>query len=239
MPPRTRRRWPRVLAVVLVVLVIALLVVDQVVRVKAQSVASAEITSRLDASVPVEVHLSDWPFLLSVARDRMGSVELSMGPGTVHVGSREVPVQAGQLSAHDLTPIRNLADASIGSADASVVISWATLTRLTGVQLSFAADNRVGAQTTFSVLGTQVQANVVAGLALADGSGQLALVNPSAEVAGVQVPGEIVAGAASRLKSRLVLPALPRGLSYSSVAVDSRGATVQVHAGQLVLAQLR
>ncbi len=229
----------RVLAVVLVVVVIAFLGVDQVVKSRAQNQISEQVTARLGTQASVGVRIKDWPFLYSLARDRIGTADLSSGPTTLRAGSREVAVQAVQVRVHGLSPLGDSASASVTSADASVVIDWDTLSRLTGVQLSLAGNNRVGADTTFSVFGTDVRASLVASLALSSADGQLALLDPNAQVAGVQVPPEIVTGAASRLKSRLVLPALPAGLSYSGVSVDSRGATVTVHAGHVDIAQLR
>lgn len=239
MSRRSPRRAVRALLVLVVVCLIALLAVDQVVRSKAQTQFSGQVSAQLGTQDPVGVKIRDWPFLLSLARDRIGTADLSVGPTTLRSGSREVAVQSAQIRVRGLTPMRAPSSASVSSADASVVIDWATLSRLTGVQLSLAGDNRVGAVTSFSVFGTQVQASIVAALTLSDPSGQLSLVDPSAQLAGVQVPSEIVSGAAARLKSRLVLPALPEGISYSGVSVDSRGATVRVHAGHLQLSQLR
>lgn len=239
MSQRSPRLALRVLAVVVVVVVIALLVVDQFAKSRAQTQISGQMTTRLGTQTPVGVRIKDWPFLWSLARDRIGTADLSSGPTTLQAGSREVAVQAVQIRVRGLSPLKDPASASVTSADASVVIDWATLSRLTGVQLSLAGDNRVGADTTFSVFGTQVGARLVASLTLSGAGGQLTLQDPDAQVAGVQVPPEIVTGAASRLKSRLVLPALPTGLSYSGLSVDSRGATVVVHAGHVDIAQLR
>ncbi|SER49942.1 Protein of unknown function [Propionibacterium cyclohexanicum] len=227
------------LVVALVAAIIAFLAADQVVRIRAESRISTQVTSQIGSSTPVTVHLGGWPFLVSVARNELGSARLSIGSATLPVGSREVAVREGSVRVRGVAPIRNLSSASIGVADAQVVISWDTLTRLTGVQLSLAGEGQVAAQTTLSVLGTEVQARIVAGLRLGDAAGQLVLDGPGAQVAGVQVPPQIVSGAVNRLRSRLVLPALPTGLGYSGLSVDARGVTVDVHGEHLSLSQLR
>ncbi|MFT8396020.1 DUF2993 domain-containing protein [Propionibacterium sp.] len=228
-----------VVLVVIALFVAAFLVVNEYVKDRAQTQFSRQITSQLGSSQPAEAHIEDWPFLLSLARNQLGHAEVSVGPTPLSFDGHDLNLDSADVDIRGLAPMTGSDQTHAESLDGSVVIGWAEVSRITGVTMSLAGDNKVGASTKFNGFGVSVQANIVATLVLADSSGQLSLVDPTAQVAGVQVPSDIVTGAASRIRSKMVLPALPGGLSYSGISVDSRGVVLQVHGNNVDLSQLR
>lgn len=229
--------------IALIIVILALIVgvffaADAVVKNRSEASTSAQLTEQLSADQAVETHFDDWPFLFSVARNRLESGEFSLQDATLQFADQPVHVRSAQVNLAGLEPMRDSAHATAETLDGSVVIAWDTLSEITGIELASAGDGRVKAGATITSFWTDMDIEVTAELELVDSTGQLNLIDPEANIAGVEVPDRILQGAVDSLHDRLVLPALPAGLEYTGVSVSDDGAGATVHGSDVQIEEL-
>jgi len=185
----------------------------------------------------VAVTIDDFPFLLSLQRDRLESGTLRASQAVIPVQNRKLPVSDLRLTVKGVGPVKDLNHAVIDKANATAVISWTDLSDLLGVRVDSGGGDRVQVNTTVTVLDRPVSVAVSGVPSFDSASKQITLVNALAEVAGVQVPDRVTQAAIKQASNLFKLPTVA-GLSWESLTVSGPGATVGLSATKLVLAKL-
>lgn len=224
--------------VVLALLGAVVAVVDHLVRNRAEQAMNDKLTAKVSTLTDVDTKITDPFFLASAVQNKLGSAEVTMGAFSLKGGTRTVNISSAKVTMRNVSPLTKPAQAIVESMDATATIDWQTLSSLTGVQLSYAGNGRLAGSTTITAASQTIPIQVIASLTVANPHGQLALVSLSATLAGVDVPSDVVAGAAEKIQDKLTLPTIGDGLSYSSVSVNEQGATLGVHGDHVDLSKI-
>ncbi|MDK9661175.1 LmeA family phospholipid-binding protein [Propionibacterium freudenreichii] len=224
---------------VLALLGVAVMVVDHVVRDRAEQATDDKLTAKVGTLSEVHTRITDPVFLASAVQNKVSGAELTLGSFTLTGGTRTVHVSSATVNLHNVSPLTKPAEATVESLDAAVTVDWATLSSLTGVQLSYADDGRAAGSTNITAGSQTIPIQVTASLNVNNPHGQLGLVSPSATLAGVDVPSDVIAGATKAFQDKLTLPTVGDGLSYSSVTLTEQGATLGVHGDHVDLGKLK
>ncbi len=237
-----RRRWPWVLAVVFVLLLVALVIADRV----AVSAADAAVEKRLaeqapfDASNKPDVSIRGFPFLtqalsgkyddIEVSGDSLRLEQVSGVDFDAHMHGVHVPLSKA-LS-------REVKSLPIDRVDASVGIPYAEAARLTGIKGLTLSAGRSG------VLHVSVPVSTGGPLGTVDASAD-ATVRVSGNrvsykvgrisVAGAQLPAALASAVASQMDGAFTLPSLPYRLEVTGVTATSSGVQVTAHAAHIVV----
>lgn len=236
--PRSRRTRKWLGFAFCLVLLVAGVIANQVLRAHAEQTITNSMSAKLGAGADIKTEIVDPVFLASVVQNTLDDATIRLGDFHTQLADKQVNVISAQLDVHDVSPMRQAAQATIGSLDASVTIDWPSLAQLTGLQLNYVGDGRVEASTMVSAAGHSVTAQVTTGLAMQNPDGQLGVIEPRAILGGADVPLSMVAGATQAFQGKLKLPNVGAGFSYSKITLTEQGATLGLHGEHIQLSQL-
>jgi len=234
MAVRRARSWLAALLVV-VVLVAGLMVVDAHVRDQAEQRTSAQVAEQLGGA-RVTTELGGWPILLAGVTKRVERVHVTADDAVVTIEGRTGTVESIDITAEGLSPWDDLPQATAEDLDADIAFRWSDLEAMTGFPLSYVSGNRVSASLTVEYFGATIAIQVEGDLDLA-ADGSLTIADPTAEVAGIDVPESIVTGALDALAAEMRLPQ-PAGLVYEGLDIDADGVVAHLHGTGVAVGEL-
>lgn len=227
-----------VLVVLVGLLVGGALVGDEWLRRNVERQVGDQLTTALSASQPVEVELDDWPFTVSLLRNRLENGSVHARNVQLLMKNRTVEVAALDVNLAGLSPMRDPTNAVIESAQVTALLGWDAIRAATETDVHHLGDNRVGLTTTAVILRSSVTFEISGVAGIDPATGQLTISQPTARFAGVEVPQVIVERAVAALAPQLTLPAQP-GIAYKSLAVAAEGVTIVMTGTKVDVSQLR
>lgn len=250
-PARRRRRWPRRLAITLVVLLVLLggllVVADRVgVNVAERRIAD-EVRTQLSgrgvyASTP-EVEIGGFPFLTQVLSQRYQSItivirDLSTTPDGQGIRIPLLDVRARDISAPLAVLRGGPGEIVAGSVEGSATIGYASVAALTNQpDLRLAErDGRLEATLPVTFAGREFVLTGEAGVEVDDGQLRLRFRDLDAEgLPRNDAVRRAVNGLASRMAVDVTLPALPFGIELRDVQVLPEGLAIDATASDVAL----
>ncbi len=235
-----RRRWPWVLAVVFVLLLVALVIADRV----AASAADAAVEKRLAEQAPFDASnkpdVSRFPFLtqalggkyddIEVSGDALRLEQVSGIDFDAHMHGVHVPFSKA-LS-------RDVKSLPIDRVDASVGIPYAEAARLTGIKgltLSQGAKGALHVSVPVTVPGSSASVTGTADATVRVSGNRLSYKVGQITAAGVQLPAAVTSAVESQMDGAFTLPSLPYRLEVTGVTATSSGVQVTAHAAHIVV----
>jgi hypothetical protein len=228
-PPRRRRRkrWPIVLAV-LVVLILAILGIgDQVAKAVAQNTIAQKIQSSGLSAKP-SVSIEGWPFLTQLAAKDIKVIDIS-GNNETASGSKVAFNFTAKATGVHLSSLSSGASATVDNINGQAVLpfsSVATLLPISGVTLS--PDPSKGPNAIQADLG--IAGSVTGTVQLSGPSKIVVSLNGATGLASIL-------GSASGQSYTIDIPQLPAGLVVRSVRVNSQGIVATASATHTTLSQ--
>jgi hypothetical protein len=227
----------KALVVVLVLLLGLAVLADRVFHGMAEDRVATELAEKGDLQGTPEVEIAGFPFLTQALGGRYDDVRISLT-------AEELGQPAGtraDVALHGVhVPLSSVLSGSVTEVPVERIDGTATLSYdLLAAQLGGdTALRREGdglrITRTVELLGQTIPLTATGTLTL-DGN-DLALDVADVAGAGVDVPGFLIDRVADRLDLRYAVPALPFGLTLSSVTPDDDGVDVRVEATDTVLA---
>jgi hypothetical protein len=220
-PPR-RRRWPRNLAIAVLVLAGLFTAADRI----AVSVAESQIASRIQKSQNLAakpaVAIDGFPFLTQLIGMRLGKVTLDVRD-MVRNG---VQVTDLRVDLRGVKPSNGFKQATVDQLDGTAFFSWADLQKAASAQgvdviLSDGGDGKVKVTGQISVLGQQVRATLTSAVVLGDNN----KISLRAVKVDTNVPG--LSSQVPRVFDYTIpVGGLPLGMTLHDFRVDSDGVRV-------------
>jgi hypothetical protein len=235
-----RRRWPWVLAVVVVVLLGLLVAADRI----AAAVAASAVQKRIGDQAPFgpgntpHVSINGFPFLTQAVAGRYDDIEVTGRELTIDQVNG-VALDADMHGVH--VPLgkamsRHVNSLPIDHVNASVVISFDEVARLTGIKgltLSDSNDQlRAALPVSVPGMGTVTAS---ADAAIHVNGNRFSYTVGNVDVGGVAVPQVLLSQVASQMNGQVTLPTLPYRLEVTGVAVTSAGLRATARADHIVV----
>ncbi len=225
-----------VILIVLVVLV-ALIGSDQLLRVYIEHRADKQIEARYGGQADVD--LGGWPFALALVTQRLPEAHATITGAEVANGDKKARVESIEIALTGLSPISDLDSATAEHVSATATMSWNQLSVLLGFPIRQVDDGRVEVKTSVQVLQRVVPVVLEADLAL-EQDGTLVLSNPSLTIADISMPlpTSLLQLALDQLSPELKMPT-PGGLSYQDLSLGADAVTIQLSGQNIALAAFR
>lgn len=225
--PRRHRTIRHLIVAALVLLLVAALfvVADRVVQRLAQDRIAAEIQSQLGTPEPPDVDLGPFPFLTEIATGRVESAHVTAAevalPNSNGATVRDVDATFSGITGSDRFA-RIVAD----RGTATGMLSYPSLSALTGLDLQYAGPDRV--QVRFdTTVGSYPVAGTVTGRPVLDVAGQtLEITDAELSVTSVGVPQPVVDAAGQFILRPVPVETLPYNLRLTAIAVREDGVQI-------------
>lgn len=240
-PARRRRRWPWVAGIVVAVLFGLLVVADRVSAAMAEAAVQKRLSgqSPFDAATKPHVSIHGFPFLTQAVGGSYDDIEVSGHSLTVD-RVRGISLDAHMRGVH--VPLgeamsRNVTSLPIDHVDASVVIPYGEIARLTGIDGLTITDNN-GAfhvSMTVNVPGLSARATASADAVLHSSGSRLSYSVGKISVNGVSAPSALTSALAEQMNGTVRLPTLPYRLTITSVVPTPVGVRVTARADHIVV----
>lgn len=240
-PVRRRRRWPWAVGIIVVVLLALLVVADRV----AAAVAESAVEKRLSEQSPFtpvskpHVSIHGFPFLTQALDGRYDDIEVSgrsltvdrVNDVTLDAHMRGVHVPLGKAMS------RNVTSLPIDHVDASVVIPFREIARLTGIPgLTVTSNNGAfHVSMTVNLPGLSAGATASADAVLHLRANRLSYAVGQISVDGVAAPSALTSVLAEQMNGTVQLPTLPYRLMITGVAPTQDGVRVSARADHIVV----
>jgi hypothetical protein len=225
-----RRRWPWVLAIILVVLVALAVAADFIARSVVQSRVAAQIQQQGFPTKPT-VTIEGFPFLIQVASRDISQVRVSARNVT------EGPVKIAAVSAvlTDVHLNSGFSGGTIGQVSGSLFVTFPSLARTLIAQMGSLSSLASSAGLTLSAAGPgEVRASV--NLIFTSGSATWRVSRLAGNQFGVNLVGETGIPASllgSISEFTITLPRLPLGVQIGNVRITPRGLVAGVRGHDL------
>ena len=221
--------------VLLLVLGIGVVVAENYARRSANAQISHAVSEAFGTTATATV--ADRVVLWSLARGRVGQIDIDASEATFKSNDATFTLQSVKGTARDVTNISEPANARLGSLDGTVLMTWAELSRLSGIDVRPAPDGRVQVDRTVSVLGADIGVRITALPRVDRSTGRIILEDPVARAARVPIPGLLLQSALDRVNEKLVLPALA-SITYESLTVTPAGLTLGITGQDVKISEL-
>jgi hypothetical protein len=251
-PTRRRSRWPLIVGILLVLLVL-LAVGDRV----ASAMAAGELRSRIAEELAVrdvsyaslDVDVAGTPFLTQVAQGRYEEISIELTQVHLRSDDREVTLPGLHLLA---TGVRvDTVDLARGDAAATAelvtgraVVSYATLSGLLDlssyhlVDIAFAErDGALQARANVSLFGVELPIEATTEVSLRDGQIELRLRDAAAVGQSVPDVGLAILDAVANLVLVAVLPPLPFDITIGALDITPDGLAITATGRDVTLAR--
>lgn len=239
-PPESPHRGRRAVvpAIVLLLVMVAgtAVLVDAVLRARTQAAVAQQVVDQ-QQGVGVQVRLTGWPFLWQVSRDRLAGASLRADSISVDADGLPVEVLDVDLRATDLVGVRDQQGIVAGRVEGSAAVSWSTLAELSGLDLAYAPPDRVLLRESVRVLGREIPLTVEGRPELDPATGDLAIRDATATVAGATVPQPLVDPVLARVDRGYRLPPLGT-LAYRTVEVGPDAVRISLAGADVDIDQL-
>lgn len=235
-----RRRWPWVLAIVVVVLVGLLVVADRIAVAMAESAVEKRIAEQAPFGPDNKPHVSihGFPFLTQALGGHYDDIEVT-GQALTIDRVTGVALDADMHGVH--VPLSKALSKDVNSlpidhADASVLIPFTEIARLTGIDGLTLSDRNGALHVTLPVS--------VPGMGGVTASAEAAVhVNGNrfnytvhdVDVGGVAIPDAVASRVASQMNGSLTLPTLPYRLRVTGIAATDTGLRATARADHIVV----
>lgn len=238
-PRRKRRPWGLVILTGVLALLLVLGIAGVLAENYARRSADARISQALSEafSATATATVADPVVLWSLARGRVGQVEISAPQATFSSGDSTLTLQSVSGTARDITGFSEPRNARLGSLEATVLVTWAELSRLSGIDVRPSSDGRVQIDRTVSVLGADIGVQITALPRVERSSGRIILEDPRARAARVPIPTMLLQSALDRVNEKLVLPTLP-SITYESLTVTPTGLSLAISGRDVAVSEL-
>jgi hypothetical protein len=211
----------RRLVIGVIVLIGLLVAADRIGNVIAEHTVAKTVQDSQHLAHRPDVNIAGFPFLTQLAAGKFGKVTLHDHDVTTGSGRRALHLSAVTVVLRDVTVARDFSSATAAHTTANALVSYDDLSSALGVSVSYAANGRVRAKASTSVLGQTVSGSVTARPEVR--SGDLAFGAPRVAVDGAQLPASAAAALADVFGAPLSFAGLPYGLSVRSVSAGADG----------------
>jgi hypothetical protein len=224
---RRRKRWPVVLAV-LVVLILAILGIgDQVAKAVAQNAVAQKIQSSGLSAKP-SVNIEGWPFLTQLAAKDIKVIDIS-GNNVTASGSKVAFSFTAKATGVHLSSLSSSASATVDQINGQATLPFSSVGSLLPVSgATITADPAAGPNAIKADLGI---AGSVTGTVKQSGTSKIVIsLNSASGLASIL-------GSAAGQSFTIDVPKLPAGLVVRSVRVNSQGIVATASASNTTLSQ--
>ncbi len=229
-----RRRNPLVqlvvalvaLALVVAVLATVAFVADTVARKRVETTVEQKVTQYWAGS-GVQVTLPRWGFLWQMRNDRLDTGRLTADEVTIKLDGKKVTLRNVNLEGRDLTGVRTREDLMAAEVTGAADISWDAVRELSGVDLAYVADDRMGVSRTFSMFGQDLSVSVEGTPQVDPATGVLSLDQATASVGGAAVPQQLLDPVMGQVEAGYPLPQLG-AMQYQSVEVSPEAVRINL-----------
>jgi len=224
---RRRKRWPVVLAV-LVVLILAILGIgDQVAKAVAQNAVAQKIQSSGLSAKP-SVNIEGWPFLNQLAAKDIKVIDIS-GNNVTASGSKVAFSFTAKATGVHLSSLSSSASATVDQINGQATLPFSSVGSLLPVSgATITADPAAGPNAIKADLGI---AGSVTGTVKQSGTSKIVIsLNSASGLASIL-------GSAAGQSFTIDVPKLPAGLVVRSVSVNSQGIVARASASNTILSQ--
>ena len=226
----------RALAVVAVLLLALAVLVDRVAVGVAEGKVASELATRGGLHGTPEVDITGFPFLTQAIGGSYDDVRISLTADELGqpAGTRADIALHGVQVPLSAVVSGSLAEVPVDRIDGSATLSYALLSAQLGQDTELTREgDRLRITRTVEVLGRELRLTAVGQVTL-EGSDLVVDVQKAAG-AGVEVPGFLLDRAADLLDLRYPVPALPFGLTVTSVRPAAGGVDIGLRAVDTVL----
>lgn len=211
----------RRLVIALVVLIGLLVAADRVGNLIAERTVARTVQDSQHLTHRPDVDIGGFPFLTQLAAGKFGKVTLHDHDVTGGSGRRALRLSEVTVVLRDVRVARDFSSATAARTTATAAASYADLSRVLGVRVSYAGNGRVRAKASTSVLGQAISGSVTA-LPVVRG-GALAFGSPRVSVGGAQLSSSASQALAAVFGAPLSFAGLPYGISVRSVSAAADG----------------
>ena len=224
---RRRRRWPVVLAVLVVLILAVLGIGDQVAKAVAQNAIAQKIQSNGLSAKP-SVSIEGWPFLTQLVAKDIKVIDISANNVTANGSKVAFDFTAKATGVH-LSSLSSSASATVDQINGQAVLPFSSVAGLLPVSgATISADPADGPNAVKADLGI---AGSVTGTVKQSGTNQIVVqLNSASGLASIL-------GSSSASALTIDIPKLPAGLVVRSVHVNSQGIVATASASNTTLSQ--
>ena len=224
---RRRRRWPVVLAVLVVLILAVLGIGDQVAKAVAQNAIAQKIQSNGLSAKP-SVSIEGWPFLTQLVAKDIKVIDISANNVTANGSKVAFDFTAKATGVH-LSSLSSSASATVDQINGQAVLPFSSVAGLLPVSgATISADPADGPNAVKADLGI---AGSVTGTVKQSGTNQIVVqLNSASGLASIL-------GSSSASALTIDIPRLPAGLVVRSVHVNSQGIVATASASNTTLSQ--
>jgi hypothetical protein len=227
-PTRRRHRGRRALLILVILLGLAVLL-DWGARLATERIAEQRFQSSQNLSERPDISIGGWPFLTQLAARKFRDVRVHATGLVVHTDGNDVRIQTLDARLHGVVPGGDLASAHADSATGTVLVTYPDLSKVVGVDLSYAGGDKIRASKTVTVLGQKIDVSASASITI-NSDGSLGFSNVTTNLGNVQLPQQVTDLVTQALSKSVSLSGLPAGLKVTSVTADDAGVHAQLSA---------
>jgi hypothetical protein len=226
--PRRRSRWPRRIAITLVIIVVLLVVADRAGDYVAERKAGDTIETSQHLTSRPDVDIAGFPFLTQAVEGSFDKITVTAKNFVIDPNGAKLMVARLQVVLHRLSVSRSFSSFHADSADATALITYGDLGRALQANVAYAGDGRITASKSVSLAGQTVTPSITATPQLVDG----ALAFGAATVNGLgSISAAVAAALQAATKQRLSLDGFPLGVRVQKLTADAGGVHLEL-AGQ-------
>jgi hypothetical protein len=220
MVTRHRTGWTFLILVLAAALLLTagLYMVDRLAEKRVTEQVTDNLQSALGTKDPPQVSFDGFPFLTQVASRNIRQVKvIADGIGTTREGL--LPIAHADLLITDVTTTDWFQTMTASHIDGSAIVEYSALQEASSIPVSYAGDGRIRIETTTTLFGARVVAQVT-GVPRLDRSQAITLGDPTITVAGVELPDFTAEAMLRTVLKPIPITGLPLGLTLSSVAAE-------------------
>lgn len=225
-PVRRRRRWPLVLPIVLLVLVVAAVAADRIALGVAEDRAASALQSSQDLNHKPDVTVEGFPFLTQLIAGSFGEVVVSANDVTAG-RAHDVRLQKVVVDLHHVTVPSDYSSVHADTATADGSFGYDELSHLLGTPVRAGSGGRLIAEPSVHVLG-QTFSGTVSAVVHASSAHGLTFDNPRVSVNGVNVPSVVARLLAEVFTRSISLAGLPFHVQVTGVEVTPDALVVKL-----------
>jgi hypothetical protein len=218
-------RWLRGVLLLLVVLALlggGLYLADSYAEKRAEKQAAAALQQQLGTAQPPAVDIEGSPFLTQVVARSIRSVHVvaddinASSEGLLAIGHADLVLT-------DVTTTDWFASMTVSHAEGTVRIDYSALQKLAKVPLTYVGSGRVRIDTSATVVGRQVTAQITGTPRLDVEDQTITLADPDITVAGVNLPGFTADALLRALVKPIPITGIPLDLKLTSIDPQDSG----------------
>jgi hypothetical protein len=215
-------RWVVLLVVVLALLGGGLYFGDRYTERRAESEAAAELQKHLGTAQQPAVDIEGSPFLTQVVARSIDSVHV-VADDMNAASDVLLPIAHADLVLTDVTTTDWFASMTVTHAEGTARIDYSALQGLAKVPLTYVGNGRVRIDTSATVVGREVKAQITGSPRLEVEDQTITLADPDITVAGVNLPGFTANALLRALVKPIPITGVPLDLRLTSIDPQDSG----------------